>query len=86
MSPQQVQRIAALALRDAEKVKETGELPEELVILVVVTWGVAVLSKWGPSGPSEGMAEKISVVMMTVVMLSKITMAILMVMTTGSCR
>ena len=33
MSPQQVQRIAALALRDAEKVKETGELPEELVIL-----------------------------------------------------
>ena len=63
-----------------------GPRAEELVILVVVTWGVAVLSKWGPSGPSEGMAEKISVVMMTVVMLSKITMAILMVMTTGSCR
>ena len=33
MSPQQVQRIASLALRDAEKIKDSGDFPHDLQVL-----------------------------------------------------
>ena len=48
MSPQQLQRIASLALKDAEKIKDSGEFPHDLQVLSSLgTDGLYSNKMWG---------------------------------------